>query len=110
MSPTEIRLSTDRRTIEIDWPDGYRQMLGATELRRMSRSAETLSARISGTFQDPGADLSIQAVEPVGVYALNIQFSDGYARGIYPWAFLRAAGDTAEIAAETPEAGQKAIS
>ena len=28
-------------------------------------------------------------IELVGSYAINIAFSDGHDRGIYPWAYLR---------------------
>lgn len=35
------------------------------------------------------ADIAIAAIHPVAAYALNIAFSDGHDRGIFPWAFLR---------------------
>jgi DUF971 family protein len=34
-------------------------------------------------------DVTIVAVELVGLYAVNLVFSDGEARGIYPWTYLR---------------------
>jgi prepilin-type processing-associated H-X9-DG protein len=30
----------------------------------------------------------IEHVSPMGCYGINIGFSDGHARGIYPWAYL----------------------
>jgi DUF971 family protein len=32
--------------------------------------------------------VAIAEVRPVGGYAINIAFSDGHDRGIYPWSFL----------------------
>ncbi len=35
-------------------------------------------------------DLTIVRVTPVGHYAVNIAFSDGHDRGVYPWHLLAA--------------------
>jgi prepilin-type processing-associated H-X9-DG protein len=37
----------------------------------------------------PEADLRIVSIASIGLYAINIAFSDGHARGIYPWPLLR---------------------
>jgi DUF971 family protein len=36
--------------------------------------------------------LRLVRIEPVGEQALNLGFSDGHDRGIYPWAYLRQLG------------------
>ena len=36
--------------------------------------------------------LALTNAEPVGQYALQLTFSDGHARGIYPWPLLRESG------------------
>lgn len=89
MQPTGITVPADRASLEITWPDGLRQSLRATTLRGMSRSARSESARLKGWDVPPQEDLTIQSVEAVGVYAINITFSDGYAKGIFPWEMLR---------------------
>jgi prepilin-type processing-associated H-X9-DG protein len=45
----------------------------------------------------------VTQIDPLGGYAVNLGFSDGHARGIFPWVYLR---DLArEAAAErTPQA------
>lgn len=91
MQPTEISIAADRASLAITWPDGLRQNLRASTLRKMSRSARSESARLAGLEAEPGDELTITAVEAVGVYAINIAFSDGYAKGIYPWEMLRGA-------------------
>lgn len=34
-------------------------------------------------------DLAIVEIRPVGAYAIQLVFSDGHDRGIYPWRYLR---------------------
>ncbi|HCX11700.1 MAG TPA: hypothetical protein DHU81_15425, partial [Hyphomonas sp.] len=34
-------------------------------------------------------DISVLGAEPVGRYAVRIQFSDGHDSGLYTWKFLR---------------------
>ena len=91
MQPTGITVPADRSSLEITWPDGLRQSLSAPTLRQMSRSARSESARLKGWDVPADEDLTITGVEAVGVYAINIVFSDGYAKGIYPWEMLRGA-------------------
>lgn len=91
MQPTAITVAADRASIEITWPDGLRQRLNAPTLRQMSRSARSESARLKGWDVPADDGLTITALDAVGVYAINITFSDGYAKGIYPWDMLRGA-------------------
>jgi len=42
------------------------------------------------------ADVALANVHLVGDHALNIAFSDGHARGIYPWAYLYRIAETHE--------------
>jgi prepilin-type processing-associated H-X9-DG protein len=38
---------------------------------------------------EPEAGIRIVSFTPIGLYAINIAFSDGHARGVYPWSLLR---------------------
>ena len=40
------------------------------------------------TCAQPRDEVTILAVDPMGHYGINIAFSDGHARGIYPWSYL----------------------
>jgi DUF971 family protein len=91
MQPDAITVPADRASIEITWPDGLRQSLSAATLRQMSRSARSESARLKGWDVPADRGLTITKIAPVGVYAINVTFSDGYAKGIYPWEMLRSA-------------------
>ena len=98
---TELRVARDRKSLTVTWADGSRSTLGADLLRRSGQSADALRARIDGREAPCLPDISIETVEPVGAYAVNIAFSDGYRRGIYPWAYLARLG--AGVQQEQPE-------
>lgn len=91
----EIRLTDGRRRLDVIWEDGSASRLPAATLRAHSRSAETVRAGIDGLPPALPDGLAITAVEPVGAYAVNLAFSDGHDRGIFPWPYLRALADGA---------------
>jgi DUF971 family protein len=64
------------------------QPLAATQLRAACRCAQCVRARADGLFPRSFDGIAIEHVSPIGSYGINIGFSDGHARGIYPWAYL----------------------
>ena len=66
---------------------GPRRISAAT-LWRECPSALRRSQRLQGAVPSDPVDLRIVRVDPVGNYAVNIAFSDGHDRGVYPWALL----------------------
>ena len=93
-APLAVELSADARALQLVWEDGTTASLPAPYLRGRCRSAPAQRLRLEGREEPVPADLTITSVVPVGHYAINLAFSDGHARGIYPWAYLR------ELAAE----------
>ena len=87
--PREIRLAPDRRSLVIDWGEGRTGQAAATDLREACRSSRSVRTRLDGWAVPVPADLTIVDVRPVGHYAINLVFSDGHDRGIYPWRYLR---------------------
>jgi prepilin-type processing-associated H-X9-DG protein len=87
-APREIAVSGDLRCLDLAFPDDTRVRVGAERLRSACKCAHCLRARIDGVFPEQFTDLAITQVSPIGGYAINIAFSDGHARGIYPWALL----------------------
>jgi DUF971 family protein len=84
----------------ITWADGSRSRLSHALLRAHCRCAACEQLRRSGTSAaDLPSDLRLDRVEPVGDQGLNLGFTDGHARGIFPWAYLRELG-AAESATE----------
>ncbi|MEM9682870.1 MAG: DUF971 domain-containing protein [Pseudomonadota bacterium] len=87
--PRQVTLAADRGHLEIEWDDGTRDRASAGALRAASRSSGAVRARLDGRAVPPPGDLTIVAVNPIGHYALNLVFSDGHDRGIYPWGYLK---------------------
>lgn len=89
MKPTELRVKDAGKALEILWADGVSQTLSAASLRNEGRSAGDVRSRVDGRAVDAADDIAMTGIDPVGHYAINIKFSDGNDRGIYPWSLLR---------------------
>jgi DUF971 family protein len=92
IAPVELRVARRGAALVLVWPNGARSELDATALRRACRCAACTAAGAIGRAVALADDPAITAVEPIGAYAITIAFSDGHARGIYPWALLRELG------------------
>ncbi|MCX2720944.1 DUF971 domain-containing protein [Roseibium salinum] len=88
-APDEVRVGRKGKTLSLHWPDGNVSTFAAPFLRDNSQSARSKKQRLSGLAVPAAPDLTITAVRPIGSYAVNIVFSDGYDRGIFPWVYLR---------------------
>ena len=87
--PEEIALNGRARALELVW-DGRRTMLSYRVLRRSCRCSVCENLRRStDTVLAVPADVTLMRIELVGAAALQLIFSDGHARGIYPWAYLK---------------------
>ncbi len=91
--PTEIRLSSDRRVLNVAFEDGSRFALPAEYLRVSSPSAEVqghspLERKVIGGKRA----VEILAVQPVGNYAVKLGFDDMHDTGIYGWEYLHTLG------------------
>lgn len=86
--PLEISLMKDKSGLKIIWGDGEVTTISAVTLRENCRSAQTTKLKILNLHVPPSPDLTISEVRQVGSYGLNIIFSDGFDRGIYPWGYL----------------------
>lgn len=87
--PSEIALAKDHRSLLIDWGRGRRESASAAALRDACRASHSVRLRIDGWAVPAPDDLTIVDVRPVGHYAVNLVFSDGHDRGIYPWRYLK---------------------
>jgi|SRR5271168_4965878 len=86
--PDEIIVSADRSELRLAWPDRT-LAVSAPRLRASCRCADCRRARIDRDADPVTAGVALANVQLVGDHALNIAFSDGHDRGIYPWAYLR---------------------
>jgi DUF971 family protein len=95
--PVEIRLTKDRRALQVTFDDGSAFSLSAELLRVTSPSAEVQGHSEAQRKTVGGKrNVTILSVDPVGNYAVKIGFDDMHSTGIYSWAFLRDLGVNAE--------------
>ena len=88
-SPTEIKVKREEKVLEVCFDDGSSFTLSAEFLRVHSPSAE-----VQGHSPDQRQvvvgrrHVGILSVEPVGQYAIRIEFDDLHDTGIYSWEIL----------------------
>ena len=88
VSPDEITISRDRSTLTLS-TEGRRELLPAEQLRLACRCAWCTRDRLTEGFPERFPGVSIARVAPIGSHALHISFSDGHARGIFPFRYLQ---------------------
>ena len=87
--PIEIKLHQQSAVLEIAFDDGVSAALPAEYLRVYSPSADVRGhTPEQAKLQLDKENVAIQAVEPVGNYALKLVFSDGHDSGFYSWDYL----------------------
>ncbi len=97
MRPTEIQLHKKSRILELAYEDGTRHKLPCEYLRVYSPSAEVQGhGPGQETLQVGKEDVEIEAIEPVGNYAIKLVFSDTHDTGIYDWGLLYELGEKYE--------------
>lgn len=90
-TPREIRLNSETGALTLIWAEDDISSLNATLLRNACRCAGCRTARI---HDDIAGDPGIKVVDArlFGVAGLQLVFSDGHERGIFPWRYLRELG------------------
>ena len=89
-APTDIRLRTKSRLLEITFDDGSTFSYTFEYLRVHSPSAEVVGhGPGQETLQTGKENVVITRIDPVGHYAVRLVFDDGHDTGIYRFDFLR---------------------
>ncbi len=87
MIPNSVKLSSDKRSLQIEYDKKNFLILSSSFLR-----AHTPSAENKNNLNSPDikrfSEVLIKKVEKVGNYAVRISFTDGHNTGIYSWDFL----------------------
>jgi DUF971 family protein len=95
--PTEIKLRKKSRVLEVSFSDGSRFELPFEYLRVYSPSAEVRGhGPGEGKLELAKENVLVTAVEPVGNYAVRLDFDDGHNSGLYSWAYLHELGSDYE--------------
>lgn len=91
--PTTITLHRASRVLEVAFDDGSTFRLPCEYLRVESPSAEVQGHGPGQRVLVAGKrEVGIEAVDPVGRYAVALRFSDGHATGLYTWDYLHQLG------------------
>lgn len=91
--PTELRLKTAEKLLEIVFDDGSHFRLPAEYLRVESPSAEVQGHGPGQRQVVAGkSKVGIARIEPVGHYAVRLVFDDRHDTGIYSWTYLYTLG------------------
>ena len=87
--PTEIKLHQKSRILDISFCDGKTFQFSCEFLRVHSPSAE-VSGHSPGqeVLQTGKRMVNIIRIEPVGNYAIQLNFTDGHNTGLYSWDLL----------------------
>ena len=96
MFPEQINNRRASGVLDIVWSDGASQVLPHATLRAACKCAQCQSARLLGQSAPLDEQVRIDDIVPVGLYAIQLVFSDGHQRGIYPWTILRTLSDLKE--------------
>ncbi len=100
--PVDIKLHQASRVLDIVFDDGNRYEYPCEYLRVYSPSAEVRGHGPGQEVLQTGKEnVNIAGIEPVGNYAIQLEFDDGHNTGIYAWDMLYTLGrDKTELWAE----------
>lgn len=91
-TPVEVGPTADARRLRIEWKDGTRSEYEPRTLRLRCPCAACVDERTGERILVPEMvppGVHPLAIHYVGRYALQFQWSDGHATGIYPFDYLR---------------------
>jgi DUF971 family protein len=95
--PTELRLRKDRKVRTVAFDSGESFDLAAEYLRVRSPSAEVQGHSPSERRTVSGKqNVEILGVQPIGNYAVRLDFDDMHATGIFSWEYLFELGQNRE--------------
>lgn len=101
--PTKLAIDSEARLV-IDWSDGARRSYSIAELRKAcpcatcrEKRAQPAPSPMSLPVLSPAETrpLKLMAMNPVGNYAYQLEFSDGHDTGIYTFELLQKLGEAA---------------
>ena len=95
--PISVSLKKKSRQLVLEYADGKSFSLSCELLRVYSPSAEVRGHGPGQEILQTGKEnVNIDAIEPMGSYALKLCFDDGHASGIYTWDYLYKLGANRE--------------
>ena len=91
--PSDITLHQQSNMLDVTFDDGTRFSMPVEYLRVYSPSAEVRGHGPGQEVLQTGKrNVGVTAIEPIGMYAVKLVFSDGHDTGIYSWDYLHELG------------------
>lgn len=87
-APLKIENFAQQNVITLHWSNTERQTISCIHLRSACPCAKCRAARLQGRITLVDEAIHIAAINNM-VYGVQLVFSDGHDRGIYPWSYLR---------------------
>lgn len=97
--PTQIRAHQNDQLLELTWAPGQVALLPYRAVRGQCPCASCRDEWTGERILDLDAiraDLRIEAMEPVGNYAVQFAWNDGHGSGLYTWDLLKQIADELE--------------
>jgi DUF971 family protein len=88
--PETIRLDNTAAILVLEWQNGSTDALPFRALREHCMCALCRSSRDRGEPPLASESIAVVNIVPYGANAVQLTFSDGHSRGIFPFAYLRA--------------------
>lgn len=89
---TPQRCAVINGKLVLDWGDSHSEFDGTT-LRSNCRCAECRYAVLTENKNNHADTVTILAASPLG-YGVQLHFSDGHNRGVFPWPYLADIGNS----------------
>jgi DUF971 family protein len=93
--PTNIRAHQAEQVLEVTWPDGRVDRFGYRSLRGQCPCASCRDEWTGERILKEDSirpDIKLEAMQPVGTYAVQLGWNDGHSSGLYTWELLRNLG------------------
>jgi len=95
-TPAALDLKDSQHTLVIRWQDESETRLAYRALRLECRCALCIEEMTGRPLLDPDsvpADVGVVDCKEVGLYGIQIEWTDGHKTGIYTWARLKTLGE-----------------
>jgi len=85
--PDRVDIDMRARTLLLHWPDGTRQRIAHHALRLACPCVACRRLRLRDVPPTTDDSVAVSMLNPAG-YGVQVVFTDGHDRGIYPWPYL----------------------
>ncbi|MFE8071816.1 gamma-butyrobetaine hydroxylase-like domain-containing protein [Marinobacteraceae bacterium S3BR75-40.1] len=86
-APVAVKHHRRSHRLEVTWGDGRAVALDSRALRAHCQCSTCRAMQLQG-WDHPGHAVVLREVIPFGVSGVQLVFSDGHDRGVFPWRYL----------------------